>query len=65
MNHPLRREAVQRGAKLFDKLIPGWYLHMRPEALKMCDVNLCAAGQLFGHDVELAVAKEMFPKSGQ
>ena len=57
------QEATRKGARLLDKMIPGWHRHMRPERLVMSSPSLCALGQLFGHDVELSIAKEMYPKA--
>src|SRR5688572_23142249 len=62
MEDNYHREAVRRGAKLLDKLIPGWHQRMRPEQLRMSNASLCAAGQLFGNRVEMAIAKEMYPE---
>lgn len=56
------RKATHEGAKLLDKMVPGWYRRMRPEKLVMSSPTLCALGQLFGRDVELSVAKQMFPE---
>lgn len=56
------REATSRGAKLLDKLVPGWANRVKLETLDMADIHLCMLGQLFGSDVETALAKEMYPE---
>lgn len=57
-----KRENVRRGAKLLDKLVPGWHNKMKPETLRMEDGALCAMGQLFGGKTELSIAKELYPE---
>lgn len=56
------RETVTRAARLMDKLVPGWAQRIQLEKLNMKDVDLCVLGQLFGTNVETAIAKEMYPE---
>lgn len=57
----LRQDAVKRAALILDREVPGWHRKMRPEKLHMGNTNLCALGQLFGRDVEMSIAKELYP----
>lgn len=57
----IQAQNVERAAKLLDKLVPGWHRKMRPQDLIMSDGSLCALGQLFGRNVEVSIAKELFP----
>jgi hypothetical protein len=40
---------VVRGARLLDRLAPGWAGEVDPEALDFGDVEACLLGQVFGH----------------
>lgn len=55
-------EGVTKGAKLLDRILPGWAKHIKLNRLDMDDVNMCMLGQLFGRDTEMALAKEMYPE---
>ena len=55
-------EAIIKSAKLLDTTVPGWYKKINLKKLDMPNTSLCMLGQLFGHDVEMSIAKELFPK---
>ena len=59
------REKTERGAKLLDVHVPGWWRHVKLRRLDMSEPTMCMLGQLFGTRTELAVAKEMFPELWQ
>ena len=56
------REHVKIGATVLDRTVPGWHNKVDLGKLKMSSGQLCMLGQLFGHDAETAIAKEMYPK---
>lgn len=60
MDH--EQAAVKKGAKLLDKILPGWHKQVHLERLWMGDPSLCMLGQLFGPRVEGALAQEMYPE---
>lgn len=53
---------VRKGARLLDKILPGWHKQITLEKLNMMDGDLCMMGQLFGDDVEAKLAWEMYPE---
>ena len=55
------KQTVLNAAKALDRVIPGWYKRIDLNRLNMADSNLCILGQLFGHNIELALAREMYP----
>lgn len=55
------KSAVAKGAKLLDKILPGWYKQVDLSKLDMGDASLCMMGQLFGAGVEAELAEEMYP----
>ena len=55
------KAAVHKGAKLLDKILPGWHTKVNLERLNMGSGTMCMMGQLFGDRVEGALAKEMYP----
>ena len=56
------RERVKTGAAVLDRIVPGWHDRVDLGKLKMSNGQLCMLGQLFGHDAETAIAKEMYPE---
>ena len=56
------RDAVKKGALLLDKILPGWYRHIKLKRLKMENGAQCMMGQLFGLETEAKLAREMYPK---
>jgi len=55
------RQAVERGAKLMDSLVPGWEDRIDVETLRMSNGSMCMLGQTFGVMKERLVAREMYP----
>lgn len=55
-------QAVKRAALLLDKLVPGWEHKVNLRRLNMESGQLCMLGQLFGTDVEMSIAKELYPE---
>lgn len=53
---------VAKGAKLLDKILPGWHRQVDLDKLNMQSGTMCMMGQLFGNGVEGALAKEMYPE---
>lgn len=56
------RKATAKGARLLDKILPGWYKQINLGKLQMDNGSLCMLGQLFGRGVEGRLAKEMYPE---
>lgn len=56
------REAVKKGAKLLDKILPGWHNEVSLGRLDMCQGTTCMMGQLFGTGVESQLAEKMYPE---
>lgn len=56
------RDAVAKGARLLDKILPGWHNQIDLKKLNMENAQLCMMGQLFGQEVEGQLAREMYPK---
>ena len=56
------RQAVSQGAKLLDKLLPGWHKKINLQKLQMHNATLCMMGQLFGDGVEGKLAEKMYPE---
>ena len=54
--------SVARGAKLLDKILPGWFKHVKLDKLEMHNDSLCMMGQLFGTGVESKLARKMYPE---
>lgn len=53
---------VARGAKLMDKILPGWYKRVDLKKLNMASASMCLLGQTFGVHNEASLAREMYPE---
>lgn len=62
MDMDYERAAVNKGAKLLDKILPGWHNQVHLQTLRMDNPSLCMMGQLFGGRVEGDLAREMYPE---
>lgn len=56
------RELVAKGAKLMDRILPGWYNEVDLAKLDMSSGALCLLGQTFGVHNERCLAKELYPE---
>ena len=56
------REKVAKGAKLMDKILPGWHNQVNLDKLEMESGAMCLLGQTFGVHHERSLAKEMYPR---
>ena len=56
------REKVAKGARLMDKILPGWYNRVDLDALDMFSGSMCLLGQTFGVHHEQCLAQEMYPE---
>lgn len=56
------REEVAKGARLMDRILPGWYRGVDLDRLNMSDGTMCLLGQTFGVHAERSLAREMYPK---
>ena len=56
------REKVAKGARLMDKILPGWHNQVDLDKLDMSSGSMCLLGQTFGVHKEQCLAKEMYPE---
>lgn len=56
------KERVAIGAKLMDRLLPGWHRVVDLDKLDMSSGAMCLLGQTFGVHAERCLAKEMYPE---
>lgn len=61
-NEEKERKAIAIGAALLDRILPGWHDRIDLRKLRMRSGALCMMGQLFGNNVETALANEMYPE---
>ena len=55
-------ERVAAGARLMDRILPGWHKVVNLDKLFMNNGSLCLLGQTFGVHAERSLAKEMYPE---
>lgn len=48
MNHEIAEHAAHLGAKLLDRMTPGWEQEIADEVFDMSDPERCVLGQVFG-----------------
>ena len=62
VDNPEEVAAVKKGARLLDKILPGWHRQINLDHLQMDSGVHCMMGQLFGAGVEAQLAREMYPE---
>ena len=55
-------ERVAAGARLMDKILPGWHKQVNLDKLNMRSGAMCLLGQTFGVHTEKCLAREMYPE---
>ena len=56
------REKVAKGARLMDRILPGWHNQVDLDKLDMSSGSMCLLGQTFGIHHERCLAQEMYPE---